>query len=358
MQNFWIEMLFQHYNSSTLENKMNTLSILIVFIFALLSIFNFKIAYLFLIFGLTIIIMMYYKQKETMQENFDNSKRYCNKVTSVSKSVNNQKWTSSNQKMVGGPNPKMKQPPIVLHPLADMTHWKTNNFANYPQINESSNFDLYRSGYMNNTPQKHCKNIQHSSMPNIQNTTQIDELFTHTIQPDVFIKSEVIEPVISNIGITYPEQNPHVTKRFDSHGNLFYEEESIPNENKQIFNHKIEQEPNYENVYDPRFTGYGTSYRVYNENVTGQPRFYYDDVNSVRMPNYISRSKIDIQPFSNDIDTRQLANQAYLNDTLNMRNDLMYSISKKINRDNWQKRYAPIRTSNSRMIGGVGATNR
>ena len=35
------------------------------------------------------------------------------------------------------------------------------------------------------------------------------------------------------------------------------------------------------NVYDPRFTGYGTSYRAYNEPVTGQTRFYYDDVNAM-----------------------------------------------------------------------------
>ena len=31
--------------------------------------------------------------------------------------------------------------------------------------------------------------------------------------------------------------------------------------------------PNESNVYDPRFTGYGTNYRTYIESVTGQPRF-------------------------------------------------------------------------------------
>ena len=30
----------------------------------------------------------------------------------------------------------------------------------------------------------------------------------------------------------------------------------------------------------------------------GQTKFYYDDVDAIRMPNYITRSNIDHQPFA------------------------------------------------------------
>ena len=50
------------------------------------------------------------------------------------------------------------------------------------------------------------------------------------------------------------------------------------------------EEPGASNVYDPRFTGYGTSYRTYIEPMTGQPRFYYDDVDAIRKYNYIRKA--------------------------------------------------------------------
>ena len=45
-------------------------------------------------------------------------------------------------------------------------------------------------------------------------------------------------------------------------------------------------EINQANIYDPRF-GYGTGYRSYIDETTGQPRFYYDDIDAITKPNYI-----------------------------------------------------------------------
>ena len=61
---------------------------------------------------------------------------------------------------------------------------------------------------------------------------------------------------------------------------------------------KLPEDINTANVYDPRLSGYGSSNRSYVDDVLGQPRFAYDDVNAIRMPNYIVRSHVDMLPFS------------------------------------------------------------
>ena len=117
-----------------------------------------------------------------------------------------------------------------------------------------------------------------------------------------------------------------------------------------------------DNIYDPRFTGYGTSYRNYVDNVTGQPRFPYDDINAKRMPNYIVRSKIDTHNFADTYDSMQntglslndirgKAQSAFLDDTTSHRNDITSKLMRKTNSEMWQRRIAPI-TKSSRSIGG------
>jgi hypothetical protein len=109
-------------------------------------------------------------------------------------------------------------------------------------------------------------------------------------------------------------------------------------------------------VYDPRTNGYGTSYRDYIHDVTGQPRFYYDDVNAVRRPNYITRTNIDhllkadsygiVQDTNNimsrNCDSRNIAEQGIVDDTIDFRTDLMTRLMRKRNAELWQQRMAPI----------------
>jgi hypothetical protein len=109
-------------------------------------------------------------------------------------------------------------------------------------------------------------------------------------------------------------------------------------------------------VYDPRSNGYGTSYRDYQHELTGQPRFYYDDVNTARRPNYITRTNIDhllkadsygtVQS-TNDImsrncNSRQIAEQGILDNTIEHRTDLMTRTMRKKNAEMWQRRMAPL----------------
>lgn len=117
------------------------------------------------------------------------------------------------------------------------------------ELNNTDN--LFHKGFKNN--------------PVFQNKYN-ENVFTQTISPGEYHVNTRNEPINSNIGISIAEQNEEPT----------YE--------------MIEpfEDVNASNVYDPRFYGYGTSYRGYVDNMLGQPKFYYDDVNAIRMPNYIS----------------------------------------------------------------------
>lgn len=198
-----------------------------------------------------------------------------------------------------------------------------------------------------------------------------ENLFTQTIQPGVYTRNEINEPINANIGISFNQQIPPTTCTSNpTTGQVNYIEHD-----PRIIEPAI-SEPNMatesavteSNIYDPRFSGYGTSYRAYNDNVTGQPRFYYDDVDAIRMPNYVVRSNIDNQPFADhygpipqgeengnkfNANIRALANDAFLTSTIQQRTDLQQSLMRKANIRQAQLRQAPIRTGGQRMMGGM-----
>lgn len=120
----------------------------------------------------------------------------------------------------------------------------------------------------------------------------------------------------------------------------------------------LEDDVSIYNVFDPRFAGYGSDDRHYLEPMLRQPRYFYDDVDAIRRPNYIVRSKIDscVTPFGDGygpmrvdqrtlVQNRPLAEQGYLNQTLNFRNDMMESLMRKKNSERWQERAAPKYTT-------------
>ena len=197
-----------------------------------------------------------------------------------------------------------------------------------------------------------------------------ENLFTQTIQPGVYTRSEIVEPINSNMGISFTQQLPPVSSRIDPVTGALLKTEHDPRTVKPyLINNNSEYTVNEGDVYDPRFTGYGTSYRSYNDDELGQTRFYYDDVNAVRMPNYISRSHIDTQPFADSYGTipkgfekgnpytgkiHELAENAFLQGAIQHRTDLSERLMRKVNSEQWQRRQAPIRKSGGRMLGGFG----
>jgi hypothetical protein len=197
------------------------------------------------------------------------------------------------------------------------------------------------------------------------------DLFTQNIQPGVTTRNEVNEPINSNIGISFTQQFEPVTCNTDPiSGDIEYTEHDPRIIDTDIFTKQpplVETDANESNIYDPRFTSYGTSYRSYSDDNVGQTRFYYDDVNAVRMPNYLVRSNIDKEPFADkygpipegdesgnkdNAHMRKLANNAFLDGALEFRNELQERLMRKANARAWQQRQAPIRTGGQRMSGG------
>ncbi len=218
---------------------------------------------------------------------------------------------------------------------------------------------IYRSGLPSNYPAGNC-----TQDPKLKRYNE--NLFTQTVTPGVYTRSQIIEPINANIGISFQQQFEPVTCSMDDKGLQYIEHDP------RIIEPAEESEPadivesaTYDNVYDPRFYGYGTSYRSYIDPVTGQPRFMYDDVNAIRMPNYIVRSKIDHLPYADrygpveegqefgnihNPNIRALAQDSWMRDSLQFRNDITERRMRKVNAEAWQRRVAPL--------GARGATGR
>jgi len=220
------------------------------------------------------------------------------------------------------------------------------------QVNVSCGYDpeqLFKAGLPTNYPSGRCERD-----PALKEYNK--NLFTQTIQPGVYSYSEIDEPINSNIGISFTQQNGPVTVELDEKNNSVTYVEHDP----RLYDEPIEpyvETVNESNVYDPRFSGYGTSYRAYTDDNIGQTRFYYDDIDAIRMPNYIVRSNIDFMkaadtygPMENEhgnkynSNIRNLANDKFLESALTFRTSLQDSAMRKMNSVKWQQRQAPIYT--------------
>lgn len=204
----------------------------------------------------------------------------------------------------------------------------------------------------NNKNDNNCRYLPNSN--DIDNSNK--NLYTQTIQPGIYSYNQVIEPINSNIGITYTEQIHPITKNVNNLGIMY--DEHTPN--VKLEKREFKEGPNEQNIYDPRFTGYGTSYRSYTDNFMGNTKYFYDDVDSVRMPNYITRNHLDFTDYAptygpkRDIDytkdIRTMAYNTFIDNTNNFRADLQETLMRKRNNELWQLRQAPINTNGVRML--------
>jgi len=204
-------------------------------------------------------------------------------------------------------------------------------------------------GLPSNLPAGNC---QQSPLLKRYNTN----LHTQTVTPGVYTQTQVNEPINSNIGISFQQQFEPRSCYRDSRG-LHY----IQHDPRVIEPVKVQPQPPAKpqlgNVFDPRFYGYGTSYRSYLDERLGQTKFMYDDINAIRMPNYITRSKIDFLPYADSYGParkgnsdgnefnehiRALAQDSWVRDSLEFRNDLSERRMRKINAEAWQKREMPF----------------
>lgn len=318
---------------------------------------------------------------------------------------------TNNQGLVGKVNPKTLIPPIIAPPLADIDHWRKNSSVTQSIINtKKPKYDPI-SGYqtMSNdncnmlkriprTCDRVNRNISQTMMPannslGLPSVTEIPQPppTTPQLQAQFEIKEnynfpyEIKSPsnFLNEPNSLYNrpiKKNPYFKNRYAT--NLFtdtvspglYTEFDI-NEpinawsaiSEPIYQEKEENEIiepyetiNASNTFDPRFYGYGTSYRGYFDEFVGQPKYYYDDIDSVKMPNYISRNNIDFMPFGdtygpmnnegnyNTNRIHELANQHFHDSQIQFRSEMQERLMRKKNRESWQQKMYPIRKHSQR----------
>lgn len=300
------------------------------------------------------------------------SARFCNDSEAIA--PNDPDYTSQNHLLVGWGYPKTRVPPIVAPPSHDIGAWSDSDLTRRNQINRKKPFDLYRSGFDScnsfSDPRRclECLNTLCTCDTRLFNQYK-DNVLTQTIQPGVFQKTLAGEPINSLIGISYQQQFlPTVVQQ--NSDSVKFTQVPMAVHRQSLSSGPYSQSPSfddvqdYSNVYDPRFTGYGASDRAYVEPMTGQTRFFYRDVDAVKMPNYITRSKIDnlpwaptygpdVPPIQAYAEHRQMANNAFHDSSLQFRTEMQERLMRKRNAELWQRRLAPISTNQQIGLGSI-----
>lgn len=182
-----------------------------------------------------------------------------------------------------------------------------------------------------------------------------EDLNTQIIDPSgVYTTTEVNEPQMTNLGISFPQQFQPLEELKDCDKTL------IVRRNPRLFT-PIQKVYDYgeitpDSIYDPRSGGYGDARRTYIDQVTGQPRFYYDDINAGRESNFITRNKIDVYNFTNQVGifnervndnvletVKPQVHDAFITNGNDHRHSLQQSLMRKGNEKARQQRLAPLR---------------
>jgi len=312
---------------------------------------------------------------------------------------------STNQVLVGPPNPKTLVAPVIPNPICDFEAWRPNDFVFPRNINDQRRQEMFDNGYVvlqnvqKRTPilredysaespyrsfryptveDNACgydpSNLQYNLPINYQadacqKTPKMADynrdLFTIPLQPGVYTTSQVNQPDASqsNLGISMTQSFLPTTYQNagGSHNRyaLFTEMASSDGSQEEYTDAEADaiarREPLRNEIYDPRLTGYGTSYRSYYEPVTGQTRFYYDDIDQHTQYNYLTRNKIDFTGFGTSVGSvkpslqgdavRHMSDKTFTDSTVAFRTELQQRLMHKNSNREWQRRIAPIVTN-------------
>lgn len=240
---------------------------------------------------------------------------------------------------------------------------KTFLNANYSNQLQDMTMDTADGYYPDNARYNYPVNIPPTScMKTPQMSEYNKNLYSIPLQPNVYTRSQVNQPDASmyNMGISFTQPHLPYECQMDDRGNMIIDEYD-PNQYPSEYLLRGRDEfgkddiPRHE-IYDPRLTGYGTSYRSYNDPLTGQPRFYYDDIDAHTQNNFITRNKIDFTNFAPRVgvygedvpyeDVRTLADQTFHNNVMKQRTELQYRLMAKNSHREWQQRMAPLNKNN------------
>lgn len=317
---------------------------------------------------------------------------------------NQKKWVldtnknqSSNNAFKIKANPKTKMKPIISPHSHDISQWRENNNVVHSHINAPRVTNTYDSGLIPSVecggnvecgynPYRQCGQSQqfrgkslcdsggiinsacgcspnNNGMPvNMQlGTCQKDpslklyneNLSTQIIQPGVYVKSEVNHPINANIGISFQQQPSEYITQYNENGDVLYTDSA--NEIIDIPPEMVSTDVS--NIYDPRLTGYADSERSYYDPNSGTTKYYNDDINNMVFPGYLTRSNIDHIPGAdtygpiqegsqygnpNTADIKVMAENAFVENQLKMRNEIMLNHNRRMRPILNQRRTHPL----------------
>ena len=152
------------------------------------------------------------------------------------------------------------------------------------------------------------------------------------VQPGMYYESAVLDPISANIGISHQQQFQPQTAQNIAPGETMYTDHNALEYAGETYTNELLTGEELQNIYDPRYTGYASNDRYYVDKLTGQPRFFYDDIDGVKRPSYIVRSNVDhLGQFDQtgamkhgkiEGDYRVTANREFTESTLDMRSDI------------------------------------
>ena len=409
---FWLEnpnVLIENYkllpeSNMSKNEQLNCLTRLVIVLYIMLELSGSKCATIFLLLSILMIILVYILKRDMFSENYKNF--YAGPSTTIE---TNNNFVSENQKLVGKPNPKTLIQPKIVNPMYDITQRVSER--NVPMgINKRTVQYLADSGYYvkdtindsklvknyglktpvevneNYIPPKDNKydikyrysgepeddvnincyydknNFSKYHIPNNIPSSECDEkdkdynkrIYTQFIDPKVYTTQEIVGFPSTNIGISFQEPKYPVSVTQDDYGITFTEKD--PNTYRDSDNviepNPYDDEPTYDEVYDPRSFGYGSQKRAYLDTKTGQPRYMYKDIDAVRRGNYFVRSNVDHLPFAqqsglmrDNINTSIYGDvdKSYIDQNSQFRLNLQESLMSKRNAELWQLRKYPIR---------------
>ena len=313
-----------------------------------------------------------------------------------------------NQALAGTPNPRTKTKPTIVAPIMELSYWKTNPLSTFSHINKKTLQYPERAGLSSCIPVASSWAPTEPTRAGTARGSQGGEAGVIPLFPNIYTSTDVFEPINATNGIAITPQFPNTTilledgpiqlyydtelarpmlsgeafsdtvrtegprdPRFTrTEGafapeatDVFCESDSWACKPKPVKTEITQLEPTIYNMYDPRFSGYGAPDRNYLDPLVGSQKYFYDDVDAFRMPNYLVRSKVDscLTPSGDSYgdlwdgsrslhELRPLVEQSFMDNTIAHRENLMKSAMRKNQEYMVQKRIAPKYTSN----GGHG----
>ena len=195
-------------------------------------------------------------------------------------------------------------------------------------------------------------------------------LYSIPLQPGLYTKSQVNQPgaSMSNLGISYNQQFLPTTFETDKQYQTFVELDPYQAPEPVKENYASPKDPFRRDIFDPRQSSYGTSYRSYVDPVTGQPRYYYRDIDQQTQNGYLTKNELDfaqfgtttgVYPFDKPLEGQALhrhADNTYTESQIGYRTELQQRLMNKNSNRAWQQRIAPI-YKNQQTKGFMGTNS-